>query len=483
MVTGFIQRLISLVSWGTLCVFFSLFVSSGAIVLGVVILAMLFGIIAVMLGPQFIAAGWLIGSPTIFGFPNEFLRALPFVTMERLLLFVLIVMVFLQYTFSKRKTKWLSLEVTILVFLIYALVSLALHTDMILYRKDGWLWIQYLLPMASFIVSRRIEWSEPGLKTLLVALTITGVFLAVVGILQSRFGVNVFAMNFQSVTVGHEGRAYGTFSSAHTYVATLFIFLTITLLQYSIYKDEFIRFILILAMGVIAVGIVLGISRGPWIGAALAFMVIFIKHPQARPFMLVGGLVGFFVGMYFFLLLIDNLDALINRALSIRSLEGRAAAWATAVNMISDNPLFGVGFSASAYLQNKAEYITGIGSLTAQYAVFHGVPHNEYLHVAVMLGISGLILFLMILLRLVKLMFQVFHDKSESIMRRHLALYTAAIIIALMFNSFFSDTFVQDYFWVLAFFLAGIAAGNRDFPIRQVVEFGHGGGINEPTRQ
>ena len=483
MVTGFLQRLISLVSWGTLCICFSVFVSSGAIILGAVILAILFGIVAVMLGPQFIAAGWLIGSPTIFGFPNEILRALPFVTMERLLLFVLIVMVFLQYTFSKRKTKWLPLEVTVLVFLIYALVSLVLHTDMILYRKDGWLWIQYLLPMASFIVSRRIEWSEPGLKTLLAALTITGVFVAVIGVLQSRFGINVFSMNYQSVTVGHEGRAYGTFSSAHTYVATLFIFLTITLLQYSIYKDEFIRFILILAMGVIAVGIVLGLSRGPWIGAVLAFIVIFIKHPQARPVLLVCGLVGFFVGIYFSLLLIDHLDALINRALSIRSLEGRAAAWATAVNMISDNPLFGVGFGASAYLQNKAEYITGIGSLTAQYAVFHGVPHNEYLHVAVMLGISGLILFLMILLRLVKLMFQVFHDKSESIMRRHLALYTAAIIIALMFNSFFSDTFIQDYFWVLAFFLAGIAAGNRDFSVRQVVEIGHGGGINEPTRQ
>ena len=243
MVTGFLQRLISLVSWGTLCVFFSLFVSSGAIVLGALILVILFGIVAVMLGPQFVAAGWLIGSPTIFGFPNQTLRALPFVTMERLLLFVLIVMVFLHYAFSKRKTKWLPLEVTVLVFLIYALVSLVLHTDMILYRRDGWLWIQYLLPMASFIVSRRIEWSEQGLKTLLTALTITGVFVAVIGILQSRFGIHVFTMNYQSVTVGHEGRAYGTFSSAHTYVATLFIFLTITLLQYSVYKDQFIRFV------------------------------------------------------------------------------------------------------------------------------------------------------------------------------------------------------------------------------------------------
>ena len=100
MATGFIQRLTSLAFWGTVCVFFSFFVSSGNFVFSAVILAILLGVIAVMLGPQFIAAGWLIGSPTIFGFPNELLRALPFVTMERLLLFILVVLVFLQYKYK-----------------------------------------------------------------------------------------------------------------------------------------------------------------------------------------------------------------------------------------------------------------------------------------------------------------------------------------------------------------------------------------------
>lgn len=465
--TGLLQRLTSVVAWGSLSTLFSLFVGSGAIVFGALILVIMFAVIAIMLGPQFIAASWLIGSPTVFGFPNQVLRALPFVTMERLMLFVLVAMVFIRYAFSKQKTQWLPLETTILVFLIYALVNLALHTDRISYRQDGWLWIQYLLPMAGFIVSRRIEWSDRGLKTLLAALTFTGVFVAIAGVLQSRFGVNVFTMNYQSITVGHEGRAYGTFTSAHTYVASLFIFLTVTLLQYSIYKDEIIRLLLILAMGVIAIGIVLGVSRAPWIGAALAFMIIFIKHPRARPLMLIGGFIVFIIGMGFFVMLADQLGGIVSRIMDVGSLQGRAAAWATAVNMISDHPLFGVGFSFGAYAQNKAEYITGIGSLTAQYAVFHGVPHNEYLQVAVMLGVSGLILFLMILIRLVKLMFQIFHDKNETDLRRHLALYAGAIIIALMFNSFFSDTYTQEYFWVLAYFLAGIASGNLDILARQ----------------
>lgn len=462
MVSGLLQRLTSLVLWVTVSLFFSLFIGSGAIMLSAAILAILFGVIAVMLGTQFIAAGWFIGSPTIFGFPNELLRSLPFVTMERLLFAVLVVMLFLQYAFSKRKTQWLPLEVTIVVFLSYALISLALHTNSILYRQDGWLWVQYLLPMAGFIVSRRIAWSEKGLINFLAMLTFTGVFVAIIGILQSRFGINVFTMNYQTIVSGHVGRAYGTFSSAHTFVATLFIFLTITLLQYTIYKDKFIRFLLIVAIGIIGLGIILGQSRAPWIGAALAFIIIFIKHPPARPLMLVGGFTGFFIGLAFFALLIDYLDSFISRITNIGTLEGRAATWATALNMISDNPVFGVGFGATSYALNKIEYITGIGSLTAQYAVYLGIPHNEYIHVAVMLGVTGLVLFLMILLRLVKLMFQIFNNRNENELRRHLALYVGAIVIGLMFNSFFSDTYMQDYFWVLTYFLAGIAAGNLD---------------------
>lgn len=452
----------SLALWGSLCAFFSLLVSSGAVLLGAFILALLFGIIAVMLGPQVIAAGWLIGSPTVFGFPNEVLRILPFVTMERLAFAVLAVIVFLQHAFSKRQTRWLPLETAIVIFLVYALINMALHTNTYTLRRDGWLWIQYLLPMAGFIVSRRIAWSDRGLRILLATLTLTGVFLAVSGILQTLLGIDVFTMNYQSIAPGHVGRAYGTFSNAHTYVATLFIFLALSLLQYSIYEDAFMRFYLLSAMGVIAIGIILGATRAPWIGAALAFAVIFAKHPRARPAMTAGGFLLLLLGIAAFFLYIDHLGGLMQRITNITTLQGRAATWATALNMIADNPLFGAGFRATTFTLYKPEYITGIGSLTAEYALDLGIPHNEYLHVAVLTGVIGLLLFLLILLRLLRLMFQVFEDPRQSELRRLLALYVAAIVIALMFNSFFSDTYVQDYFWALTYFLAGIAAGNLE---------------------
>jgi O-antigen ligase len=460
--TSFIQRITSIAAWGTLCAFFSLFVGSGAIVLALFLLVLLFGVIAIMLGPQFIAASWLVGSPTIFGFPNEILRPLPFVTMERLMLILLIAMIFLKNAFSKQKVQWLSIEIIILVFLVIALINLSFHTNKLSLSLDGWLWLQYMMPMASFIISRRIKWSEQGVKTLLIILTLTGVFVAVTGILQALFNINVFTMNYQNVTSGHSARAYGTFSNAHTYIATLFIFLTVTLLQYNLYKDAFVRFALLIAMAVMAVGIILGETRAPWIGAALAFAIIFVKHPQARPLMLIGGVFAFFAGMIIFVVMIDHMDSFMQRVTNLSTLAGRAAVWATAVNMIADNPIIGLGFGYDTFSIHKSEYITGIGSLSAQYAVYLAVPHNEYIHVAVMMGIPGVVLFVMILTRLVKLMFQIFHMPNETPFRRHLALYVAAITIALMFNSLFSDTYIQDYFWMLTYFLAGIAAGNLD---------------------
>ena len=68
---------------------------------------------------------------------------------------------------------------------------------------------------------------------------------------------------------------------------------------------------------------------------------------------------------------------------------------------------------------------------------------------------------LIILIRTVKLMFRIYENRGTTDLRRNLALYSGAILIALMCNAMFSDTFQQDYFWMLGFFLAGTAAASR----------------------
>ncbi len=457
MMQEFFRRSVSIGFWSFIATIFSFFMASGNIALGVLILIGLLFYFALLHGPHFFAIFWMMGSPTIFGFPNLVLRPLPFVTMDRLLFAVLAMMVILKMIFLKtRKTHFIFLETIIIIFLSYAFISLVLNTNGERMMKDGWLFFQYAMPMLSFVVSRRIEWTDQGIKRFLACLTITGVFVATIGILQALFGVKLFLMDFQSVTSGHVGRAYGAFTNAHTFIATLFIFLIVTLDQFSFYRDSIIRFFLLCAMGLMAFAIVLGQTRAPWLGGLVAISVIFVKDKNIRPLITIGAGVAVILG---FAVLIWSFDfgAMGTRISNMSTMAGRAATWATAFNMILDYPVFGIGFGAESFLLNKPAYSTGIGTLGTIFSVL-GVPHNEFIHITVLLGVVGLALFLMILFSLIKLMFSLYHNENISLLRRKLGLYLGAIIIGLLVNSLFSDTYIQDYFWTATYFLAGLAA-------------------------
>ena len=427
----------------------------------------------ILLGPHVVASLLLVGSPTVFGFSNQILRALPFASTERLLFLILAVMVFLQIAFSKEKRfNFSRLEAFILIFVGYAFISLVISATPVTLTQDGWLFTQYAMPMTAFIISRRISWSEHGIRMLLIGLVMAGGALAVIGVLQSAFGISVFHMDYQSIAAGHEGRASGTFSNAHTYATTLCIFLVLSLLLFDIYRDSLARLVLLLVMAAMLAGIVLGETRAPWGGAAITLAIIFLRHKNIRPVLMAGGAVAVVLGTAFVVARIGELEPFFNRVTDVGTLAGRLANWATAINMISDNPVFGVGFGAYSFALHKPDYLIGVGSLTAQYGVDLGIPHNEFLHVAVLLGTAGLVSFLAILSNLLRLLFDVQASREYSPLRRRLALCVGAVVVGLMFNSMLSDTHTQDYFWLLTYFLAGVAAGNPRESRNSEIEFG-----------
>ena len=464
-VADLFRRLTSLGLWGGTCAVFSLWVASGNVAFGAAILAGLLLFLAILSGPQLIVALWLMGSPTVFSLANQLLAALPFITMERVMFVVLSGMIAMKAIFGiSGRYPRIGLEMLIVVFLCYTLISLAASTSSIGLRRDLWFYLQYAMPMFMFILSRRIEWTERGVKFLLAGLTVTGAILAVVGILQELFGITIFTIDFQNVTAGHVARAHGTFSNAHTYSATLVVFLSLTIMQFGIYRDALVRFVLLLTMFIMVVGILLGQTRAPWGGAALALFIILLRDRSVRPLLVTGGVLALIACGVVTYLMIDQLGSFVERVTDLRTMAGRMATWATALNMIAHNPMFGVGFGVDSFALHKPEYLTGVGSLTQQYAVYLGVPHNEYLHVAVLLGLPGLILFLCIVVGMIRLMFRIHMDTENSSVRRRLAVYVGATIIGLLFNSTFSDTYLQDYFWMLTYFLAGLATGMpRDF--------------------
>ena len=460
MIPALLRRVSSVGMWGGVCGLFGFFIAAGNVALGVVILCVILLYGLVLSGPQVIASLWLIGSPTFFNVGNQVLKAVPSLTVERLMFVMLVGVIFVRAAFVKtRQPRFSRLEIFIFLFLGYILVSLAMTATAVSWRRDLWFFTQYAMPMMLFGLSLRSAWNESGLKILLVLLTLTGVAVAGMGVLQQFFGVTIFTQDYQVVTRGHIGRAHGAFTSAETYIATLSIFLILALFQFNQYRDRLVRAGLIIAMLAMVVGIVLGETRAPWGGTALALLIIFARDREVRPLLVTGGAIVSLAGIVFFFVMFEHLGSFIDRVTDTQTGAGRLALWATAVNMIAHNPVFGVGFGVDAFALHREEYMTGIGSVSDQLIGDLGVPHNQYLHVASLLGIVGLCLFVPILFGVLRLMFRIHNDPANSAMHRRLALYVGAIWAGLMFNSLFSDTYIQDYFWVAAYFLAGLVAG------------------------
>lgn len=476
MISGLPRRVTSLLVWGGVTGLFSLSIVTGNLILSALILSSVLLVNAMLVGPHLFVYLWLIGQPTFFVFINQVLKNLPFVTMERIMLLVLLGMMIMRVVFVKIKHPRLThLEYLMIAYLSYALISLTMTTSSIKIRLDLWFFMQYAIPMLMFIISSRIDWSERNIRMLLASFTLMGILLAVMGILQVFFGVGMFTADYQTVTGGHMSRAHGAFTNAHTYSATLLIFFILTLLQYGLYRDSLVRFALIAAMLFMTVGIILGQTRGPWLGFVLALFIVYLNDRNIRTVMAIGGMTALIAGIIV-LISMTGLGFLEDRVSNVGTIAGRITTWATAVNMIAHHPVFGVGFGSEAFILHKNEYLSGIGSLSAQNAVHLGVPHNEYIHVAVQLGITGLLMFLGILYSLVRLMLRVHKDVENHSINRQLGAYTGAILIGLLFNSMFSDTFLQDYFWMLAFFLAGLAVGKpQDLDSRQR-HLAYGGG-------
>jgi O-antigen ligase len=86
------------------------------------------------------------------------------------------------------------------------------------------------------------------------------------------------------------------------------------------------------------------------------------------------------------------------RVMDMTPIHARIVTTATALNMVAHRPLLGYGFGRYTYDSGKWDYVVGAFGLSSQLAYGTGVPHNEYLHVLVLLGLVGFVPYALILI-------------------------------------------------------------------------------------
>lgn len=327
------------------------------------------------------------------------------------------------------KIHWPSLPITIFFFVYLVACALSVYFYQPVSPKDAatelWKWAQMYI--IAGIVYDSVAGSRRRLGWLLVIVLSIGLIEAGIGIWQFQFrghGPDGFQI------LGDHWRAYGTLEQPNPFAgymgvvwplaAMLAISLSLTLAKHlwQTYRPPaqtgtrpsplLLRSLMLIgALAVVAAAtlaaLFLSFSRGAWLGAAAAGVVMLAFWPKQRWLGVTlagGGLLAFFI-LYQFNLLpssISNRFADVGDFLQVYDVRGvhindtnfaiveRLAHWQAAVNMANAQPLFGVGFGN--YEPDYPNY-----RLAAwQYGLGHA--HNIYLNVLAETGVVGLLAYL-----------------------------------------------------------------------------------------
>lgn len=342
-------------------------------------------------------------------------------------IFLLFAGAWLAKGISRHEIRWPSLPITIFFFVYLVACALSVYFHQPISPKDAatelWKWAQ-MYTIAGIVYDtagrRKLNW------VLLILLTV-GVIEAGIGIWQFQFrghGPDGFQI------LGDHWRAYGTLEQPNPFAgfmgvvwpiaAMLALNAAIAFIQYlwrhyhppiqigTRPAPQLLRPVLLIgSLGLVTVAtlaaLFLSFSRGAWLGAAAAGVVMLAFWPRRRWIgitLALGGLIAFLF-LYQFNLLpasISNRFADVGDFLQVYDVRGvhindtnfaiveRLAHWQAAVNMANAQPLFGVGFGN--YEPDYANY-----RLVAwQYGLGHA--HNIYLNVLAETGVVGLLAYL-----------------------------------------------------------------------------------------
>ncbi|MEQ8234323.1 MAG: O-antigen ligase family protein, partial [Gammaproteobacteria bacterium] len=314
----------------------------------------------------------------------------------------------------------------------------------------------YMLPLGAFFIARRVAWTRARIEQLLWLLTLVGIFLGVVAVLQQYFGVTVF--NPRHIEVINADRAGATFGNSHELGAVVTSLIMIALLRafHGGLSHGRVAFYLA-AAALMSVALILTKTRGPWLAAMFAFAYLFIHDRRVRPlFIIVGGL-GLLGGLAALPFLLDS-AVWQQRIVELSPIYNRLTAYATALNALAHHPFYGMGFTDLAFQYAKDRYISDAGPISSFWVLNVGVPHNEFLFIALLTGVPGLTLYLLALGHVHGALARLRRAAGGALAGR-LALYADAVVIVFVVNALLIDFGLLNYFTIMMYFLAGTAVG------------------------
>jgi len=412
---------------------------------------------------------WMVLSPVIDFYLRISLGAgIPDITFTRGVVAGAFFVVLMQSVFRMRELWGVSqTEKTMLMFSGLALATLLFRHNL---TQDLQLLLDsYMVPFILFFLAKNLIRDEKDVLDLLKAGAFAGSYLAAIGILQYFTDFNPFVPEgFISI---HEKRATGPFVNAVQYGGVLAILFLSTFYLYTLQRRGVYKTILLFALLLMVTGVLFSMTRAVWGSLFLACILVAVFIPRYRNVMIKLPLFLLFFAVVI-VLMIPDASFIKERTLEVGPIYSRLALYATGLNTVLDNPLLGNGFGRYSYFEASRDNLVTLSGIPESLGLGLDVPHNEFLHIMVMLGGIGLGLYIYIYYRTIKFSRDLYsYSKNKAFKFRDLMVFFWAISVVVILNGLVVDFIFFTYFNSLYFLIAGMVMGivsGKDKFIRQI---------------
>ncbi len=375
--------------------------------------------------------------------PSKFrLKGVPF-NGDIILLFIILLYLLGIIIIKNNRKKFITkiksffsngLNISILLLIIVMFLSTTYAVDKVTALKESLRFCSYII--LYFIIYAEIDSTEKINKAL-ASYIFTCIIISLVSIFDYIKGIGAPQPSSYGINIRVESLLENSNNLGAFFVMA--IFPCIMLLIYE--KDKKKKIFYLISSLLFLFNIVASFSRNAWLGFAIGCLLIIVMY-EIRfliPVAILGGLSLFIPKVY-------------NRLREFNDLSqnlSRIKLWETALYMIKDHPILGVGIGNFASLYD--EYIKKYRDLRyCGYKVYH--PHNIFLKMQCELGIIGSIAFIVMIIFIVVKLRQLINREENNFYKLYYKGFFVSFIAFMSMNlidNFFSAPKVIAYFWIL----------------------------------
>ena len=287
-----------------------------------------------------------------------------------------------------------------------------------------------------YFVACNILGNDKAYKAITSAVVLMAGLISAYGILQNFIGVSstsswVDEKMFEDIKL----RVYSTFDNPNVLGEYLVIMIPLSMAFFLRSEKVLHKVVYFIVLALCVLCLIFTWSRGAWLGATLAVMIFLIatdKRWALCALIIV-------VALPFVPVVLSSNSAIVGRITSIGDMSDsstayRVSIWRSALRVISDFWLSGIGSGSGAFSLVYQKYAaSGVG-----YALH---SHNLFLQLLVELGIGGFFVFIALILKYVKTSVQTLLYENKKSLRGAVTTASLSGILGLMLQG------MTDYVW------------------------------------